>query len=242
MQRSWLLGLGILVLALFAAPAFAEKKEKDPEESKKKLEQVRTAVQKEGEPKDILDQVQKMLEEPPKESNIFAGFIDTSIWTIVVFLVLLFVLKKYAWKPMLDGLKHREETIHGAMEEARQAKEEASRLRAELQAEKVQARAEAQAERDQARRDAERLGQEIAAKASAEIQAERDRMRREMDTAKDQLVIDVMRQTAQLATMVAAKAVRRQITIEDQNRLLEEALGELRGAAGERQRVVASIQ
>src|SRR5579862_7958960 len=156
MQRGWLmLGLVFLTLVLFAAPAFAEKHE--PEQS--------------GESK---AELQKDVE--GSESNIFKGFLDLSIWTIVVFLVLLFVLGKYAWKPMLQGLQKREESIRSAMEEARQAKEEATKLRAELQAEKAQARVEAQAERDQARRDAERLRDEIAAKAKAEIQAERDRM------------------------------------------------------------------
>ena len=128
------------------------------------------------------------------------------------------------------------------MEEAKAAKEEAIKLRAELQAEINKARSEAQAVREEARRDAERLREEISAKAKAEIQAERDRLRRDMDTARDQVLQELWAQTAQLSTMVAAKAVKRQITIDDQNRLVDEALAELGGAANERQRVVASIQ
>ena len=69
------------------------------------------------------------------------------------------------------------------MEEAKAAKEEAAKLRAELQAELAKARTEAQAVRDEARRDAERLRDEIAAKAKADMQAERERLRRDMDTA-----------------------------------------------------------
>ena len=223
MQRGWLLvGLLLIVLAFFAVPARAE----EPHNS---------APQGEGE-----TQLEKDVE--GKESNIFRGFLDLSIWTIVVFLVLFFVLAKFAWKPMLQGLQKREQSIHEAMAEAKAAKEEAAKLRAELQAEIARARAEGQAVRDEARRDAERLRDEIAADANAKIEADRERLRKEMNDARDSIVNDLMAQTTQLATLIAAKAVKRQITIEDQQRLLNEALADFRGAAGERQRVIASIQ
>jgi F-type H+-transporting ATPase subunit b len=169
-----------------------------------------------------------------KKENIFAGFIDLSLWTIVVFLVLMWVLKKWAWGPMLQALKDREVSISSAAEEAKQAKEEAARLRAELQAEITKVRAEAQAVRDEARRDGERLREEITSKAKAEMQAERDRLRKDMETARDQALQDLWAQTVQLSTMVASKAVKRQITIDDQHRLVDEALAELRGAAKQR--------
>ena len=125
-------------------------------------------------------------------SNIFKGFVDLSIWTIVVFLVLFFVLAKFAWKPMLAGLKEREDSIHGAMEEAKAAKEEAAKL-TELQAEIAKARAEGQTVRDEARRDAERLREEIMGKAKAEMQAERERLRTDMETARDQVLAELWR-------------------------------------------------
>jgi F-type H+-transporting ATPase subunit b len=227
MRDGWLrLGLLLLVLVWFTAPACAQSHDSAPHESAPSGEsEKRLAQDIEG-----------------TEGNIFKGFLDLTIWSIVVFLLLLFVLTKFAWKPMLQGLQKREQSIHEAMEEAKSAKEEAAKLRAELQAEMAKARAEGQAVRDEARRDAERLRDEIAAKAREEIEAERERLRKEMDNARDSIVNDLMSQTTQLATLIASKAVKRQITIEDQNRLLDDALAELRGAAGERQRVVASIQ
>src|SRR5262245_31828305 len=57
-----------------------------------------------------------------EKDDVFKGWLDLSIWTIVVFLVLLFVLGKYAWKPMLQGLEQREHSIQSAMEEAKKAR------------------------------------------------------------------------------------------------------------------------
>src|SRR5438132_1056093 len=57
------------------------------------------------------------------------------LWTIVVFLILLLVHRKYAWGPMLEGLQRREHNIHATLAEAQQARQEAQRVQAELQAE-----------------------------------------------------------------------------------------------------------
>jgi F-type H+-transporting ATPase subunit b len=221
MRHGWLLlGLGMVALALCAAPALADKVEGPAGEDKAHPDKGHDAGAKHDEHK--------------SEDNIFKGFIDLSLWTIVVFLVLFFVLKKFAWGPMLQGLQERERSIHSAMEEAKAARDEAAKLRAELQAEIAKARAEGQALRDEARRDAERLREEINAKAKADIQAERDRLRREIETARDNVLKDLWAQAVQLSTLIASKAVRRQFTIEDQNRLVDEALAEFREAAGNR--------
>src|SRR5262249_18190411 len=58
--------------------------------------------------------------------------IDLGIWTIVVFLILFFLLKKYAWGPMLTGLQKREENISTALEEAQKARDEAKKIRDDL--------------------------------------------------------------------------------------------------------------
>jgi F-type H+-transporting ATPase subunit b len=242
MQRGWLLlGLALLAYLLYTAPALASKEPEGGEGKKhatdeEKVKKVKEAIDGGGEPKDVLEKVDKALqkEEHAEESNIFKGFIDLSVWTIVVFVVLFFVLKKWAWGPMLQGLQERERSIHSAMDEAKAAKEEATKLRAELQTEIAKARSEAQALRDEARRDAERLREEINAKAKAEREAERDRVSKEIENARMAVLQELMAQTAQLSTMIASKAVRRQITIEDQNRLVDEALADFRGAAGKR--------
>src|SRR5947209_4815132 len=64
--------------------------------------------------------------------GVFGWALDLGIWTLVVFLLLLFILTKYAWGPMLEALRQREETIRGAVEEAKLARAETDRVRAEF--------------------------------------------------------------------------------------------------------------
>jgi F-type H+-transporting ATPase subunit b len=176
------------------------------------------------------------------EESILSPRYDLGIWTIIVFLVLFLVLRKYAWGPMLQGLKTREETIHNALDEAHKAQEDAQRLRDQLQAERNRAHDKARDIHEEARRNAERASNEMIAKARTEIQAEHERRRRELDIARDQALQQLWNQTAQLATLVSAKAIRRQLTPEDHRRLVDESIAELHQAGTQRQQQVASIQ
>src|SRR5262245_4284521 len=168
--------------------------------------------------------------EPP----IFAPVrIDLAIWTLVVFLLLLFILTKYAWGPMLEALKKREENVRAAIEEAQRAREEAQRLRDQLQKELNSANEKVREILDEGRRDTQRVTEEMIAKARSEIQTERDRLRREIETARDQALQELWNQAAQLATLISAKAIRRELNPDDHRRLVDEALAELHGAAGD---------
>jgi F-type H+-transporting ATPase subunit b len=160
-------------------------------------------------------------------TNLFEKAIDLTIWTIVVFLILLFVLSRYAWKPMLGGLQKREHNIQSAQEEAKRDREEAQRLRDEVQKKLDGAAAEVQTMFEQGRRDAQKLSEDLMAKARSEIQAERDRLRREIGTARDAALHDIWNQSAQLATLISAKAIRRHLSPDDHSRLVDEALAEL---------------
>ncbi|GIW83061.1 MAG: hypothetical protein KatS3mg105_4868 [Gemmatales bacterium] len=163
-------------------------------------------------------------DKPPEFLKIHTG---TAIWTVVVFVLLLFILKKVAWGPMIEGLHKREESIRTALEDARRAKEEAEQIRAQLKKEMDQAHEKVREILEEARRDAQHTTDEMIAKAREEIQAERDRLRREIEMAKDQALQVLWTRAVELATHVAAKAIARQITIEDHQRLVEEAINEL---------------
>jgi F-type H+-transporting ATPase subunit b len=176
-----------------------------------------------------------------KKDDVFYGWLDLSIWTIVVFLVLLFVLSKYAWKPMLQGLEQREHSIQSAMEEAKKAKEEAQTLRTQLAADAAKAQDKVREVIDQARRDAEKVSADLLAKAKIEIQGERDRFRRDVDTARDQAVKEIWGQAAHLATLISSKAIRRQLTPDDHRRLVDEAIAELDQTSKQRETVGASV-
>jgi F-type H+-transporting ATPase subunit b len=157
----------------------------------------------------------------------FRPALDLAIWTMVVFLLLLFVLTKYAWKPLLQGLHKREESIASALEEAKLARAEAEKVRADFEIERKQRGQEIAKIMEQARLDAENLRQELRTRASEEIQTERARLRREIETAKDQALQEIWNQAVHLASAISARTIRRSLSDEDQKRLMDDALTEV---------------
>ena len=155
---------------------------------------------------------------------------DTALWAIVVFVLLLVILRKAAWGPILEGLQKREETILSAVEEAKRARAETERISAEFKSKMDQAYAEIPKMMEVARRDADALKEEMRTQGAKEVQADRQRLRREIDTARDQALKELWTQAAQLATLISAKAIGRSLTDEDHRRLIDEALEELRSA------------
>jgi len=180
--------------------------------------------------------------EGSEQVDIFGKALDLGIWTIVVFLVLCFVLGRFAWRPMLEGLEQRERRIHSAVEEAQRARDEAQGLRDQLKKEIDRIEDQRRQVLDEARKVGQQTTDEMVSRAKAEIQAERDRAHRQLETARDQALHDIYAQTAQLATLVASKAIRRQLNHDDQRQLVDEALAELREAGNERQRQVAGVR
>jgi F-type H+-transporting ATPase subunit b len=166
-------------------------------------------------------------EDHGKDEGIFGWAVDLGIWTLVVFLLLLFILSKYAWGPMLEALRKREDTIRNAAEEAKLARAETERVRAEFKAEMDKAYAEIPKMMDEARRDAQQLHEELRARAQSEIQTERQRLRREIDTARDQALKELQDFAANLATRISTKVLKRVLSVEDHRRLVDEALGEM---------------
>ena len=202
-------------LALAWLSTGAVRAEKHPDEKKD------TAAKGQGETKH---------EESPEPPIFTPVRLDLGLWTLVVFLLLLFVLSKYAWGPMLAGLKKREENIRAAIDDAQKARDEAQQLRADLAKERAKIAEETRTAMDEARRAAQQLRDDMVAQTKAEIQTERDRLHRELDSARDQALKQMFEQTAQLATLVSAKAIRRELSPGDHRRLVDEALVDLRGA------------
>jgi F-type H+-transporting ATPase subunit b len=159
---------------------------------------------------------------------------DLGIWTVVVFVVLLWVLKRLAWGPMLQGLHQREQGIRDAIAEAQKTREEAQALREQFQRQMDSAQDQVRALLDEGRRGAQHTRDELIADARNEIQNERERLRREIGTARDQALQDLWNQAAHLATLVSAKAIGRQLSEDDHRRLVDEALGEMRSQGARR--------
>lgn len=162
-----------------------------------------------------------------KAPDLFEWRADLAIWTVVVFLGLFFVLRRFAWGPMLGALQKREEGIRGAIQDARLAREEAERLQQQFQAQLDHAQDKVREILDEARRDAQRTTQDIMQQAQQEAQATRDRARREIERARDQALKEIVERTADLVTDTTRKIVQKNLDAADHRRLIEEALHEL---------------
>jgi len=149
---------------------------------------------------------------------------DLAIWTLVVFVVLLLVLKRFAWGPISAGLDRREQRIAEHIAAAERRHDEARQLLADYERRLAAAHDQVRGILEEARRDAEHTTQEILAKARADATAEMARGKREIETATAHALRELATTSANLAVDLAGKIVRTNLTPADHNRLVEEAL------------------
>jgi len=162
-----------------------------------------------------------------KEPDLLGLKWDLGLWTLVVFGMLCLILSKVAWGPMLEGLRKREQSIAGALDDARKARAEADQMRQQFQSDMAKAKDNVNAMIEEGRRNAQRVAEEETAKARAVMQEERERIHRELQLAKDQALQELWSQTAELATVISSNAIHRQMSVDDHRRLVDEALVEL---------------
>jgi len=129
------------------------------------------------------------------------------VWQTVGFLILLFILTKFAWKPVMKSISERERSIEEALDSAEKAKEEMSRLTNENEQLLIQARAE----RDAILKEAKELKDQIVldAKTSAEEEGAKmiEKARREIDHQKNIALAEVKSEVSTLALEIARKVL-----------------------------------
>lgn len=135
----------------------------------------------------------------------------TILTSIGVFLLLLVVLAKTAWKPILEGLQKREETIKKALDDAEAAHQKAKALITEYEGKIDQAREEAQSIFDEARRDAEDIRGQIEAEAKVRADETIERASREIDQHMTKAWDGLVRDAASIATQAAGKIIGAQL-------------------------------
>lgn len=159
--------------------------------------------------------------------NIFAGDVGNLIWTLVVFLLVFAVLKRFAWKPFSAFLEEREAFIREALAKAKNEHELAARRHAEYSEKITGARAEATAIVEEGRRDAEVLRERIEREAKAEAEAMLERAKREIGIAKETAIKELYQTSSRLAVEVAGRIVGRELRPADHHRLIEESIAEI---------------
>lgn len=149
---------------------------------------------------------------------------DLAIHTLVVFLLLLAVLYKFAWGPIVTGLQKREQGIADQIASAERSNHEAKQILADYQAKFDNANKEVQAIIDEARRDAASTKDEIIAAARGEATKEMDRAKREIETATAQAIKELANASANMAVDLAGKIVQSRLSATDHTRLIEDAV------------------
>lgn len=147
-----------------------------------------------------------------------------AIWTAVVFVVLLAVLTKFAWGPIVAGLQKREQGIADNIAAAQRSYDDAKQYLADYEKKLANAANEVRLMLEEARRDAEAAKQEIIAEAKQAAMLEQQRGQREVRTAMDQALKELSERSTNLAVELAGKIVQAQLKPSDHARLVQEAM------------------
>ena len=146
------------------------------------------------------------------------------VWTILTFLILVALLARFAWRPLLQALERRQATIAQSLEDAQRARQELERLQRESTQIMAQARAEAESMLARSRSDAEALREELKQKARTEAAAIVKNAERQIQLETARAVQQIRHEAVDLSVAIASKILRRQVTREDNEALIQEAL------------------
>jgi F-type H+-transporting ATPase subunit b len=161
------------------------------------------------------------------ESNLFAGDIGNAVWTLVIFLLVILVLGKFAWGPLLGGLQQREEFIRRSLQEAKADREAAESRLQEYEEKLTSAGAEASQIVEQGKSEGEKLRAGIEERARDEADKMVDRARREIELAKQTAIRDLYATSSELATEIASRIVQRELNPQDHEKLISDSIKEL---------------
>ena len=162
----------------------------------------------------------------------FEGNVGNVLWTLVVFALVVLVLGKFAWGPILSGLQEREKFIHDSLASAKKDRDEAEARLRDYTEKLTAARAEATAIVDEGRRDADAVKRRIEQEAHVEAGKIFERAKREIAIAQQTAVKDLYAVATRLTTDVAAKILEREIRPADHERLIRDAIAEISVAVG----------
>ncbi|MGI9539234.1 MAG: F0F1 ATP synthase subunit B [Miltoncostaeaceae bacterium] len=146
------------------------------------------------------------------------------IWTLVIFGIVFFILKKYVFGPVAEVVEKRRDQIAESIDEAERSRDEATRLLDDYKVRLAEARREADQLREQGRKEGERQGAELVESA----QAQRDRVLTDAETQIDaqarQAAAGIRNDVVDLALLAAEKVTSKSLSDDDHRRLIEEAI------------------
>jgi F-type H+-transporting ATPase subunit b len=159
---------------------------------------------------------------------------DLTIWTAVVFLVVLAILWRFAWGPIAQGMAKREQEIAAHIAEAQRNHEEAKQLLADYEKKLADSKQEVRGILEEGRRHAEQIGRQMLDKAKEDAVAERQRALEQIEAATAGALKELAQRSATLAVELAGKIVHARLNPQDHARLVEEAVAKFAGGNGKK--------
>lgn len=152
---------------------------------------------------------------------------DLAFFSLVTFLLFVFVLGKFAWGPMIKGLDSREAGIQKAISDAEDARRKSQAMLAEYDQRLKAAEQTVQSMVAEARRDAERTSQDLLANAQREVEAIKERAKDDIRQAKDSALVEVFTQMNSQVVLATEHVLGRALQDSDQDRLVSQVLAEI---------------
>jgi F-type H+-transporting ATPase subunit b len=162
--------------------------------------------------------------EHPASGNILTPSGGLMVWTLVIFLILLFVLSKFAFGPITEQVRKREHALEEALAEAKRDREEAGKLLAEQRKQLEAARDEGQKLIADARGAAEQSRQDIVQQAHTQQQEILDRTRDDIRAERDKAIAELRREAVDLAIVGASKVIEKNLDDRTNRELVERFL------------------
>ena len=163
----------------------------------------------------------------PAGGGLMSIQVNLMFWTLIIFLLVFFILAKFAFKPITAAVEAREKALEEAIEGARRDREAAATLLREHQASIELARNEAQKMIGDARSTGEKVRAEMVEETRKEQQDMLDRARREIDTEKTRAIADMRKEAVELALAAASKVIEQNLSNDNNRKLVETYLSQL---------------
>jgi len=161
----------------------------------------------------------------------FAGNVGNAVWTLVIFVIVVIVLGKFAWGPVLSLLQQREEFIHRSLSDAKRDRDEAEARLKEYAAKLQSAQREAVAILEEARRDSERLREELRGRAKTEAETLIKNAERQVQLETSRALQQIRQEAVDLSVSIASRLLQRNISKEDNEKLISDALKQIESSA-----------
>ncbi|GEK33270.1 F0F1 ATP synthase subunit B [Kurthia sibirica] len=146
------------------------------------------------------------------------------IATLVVFIVLMLLLKKFAWGPLMGIMQEREELVASEIDTAEKNRVEAGKLLEEQRSLLKEARTEAQAIVENAKKQADLQKEDIVSSAKAEAVRLQESAKRDIETEKEKAIAAVREEVVSLSVLAATKVLNKEVSAEDNRALIEETI------------------